>query len=90
MAYVIAGLFQTLFWFVVLGLALWVCRKLAPSLEVPLFKVNFIRGIGMLIRRGIARARGFRVALPDPSEQARSVTGSVESPSPDSSAPPRN
>ena len=66
MTYILAGLFQGLFWFVVLGTALWICRKIAPSLEVPLFKVNFIRGIAMLIRRALARLRGFRVSRRDP------------------------
>ena len=51
MSYFLAGLLQGVFWWLVLGVALWLVRKLAPSLEVPLFKVGVFDGIGILIRR---------------------------------------
>lgn len=70
MSYVIAGLLQGLFWLTILGLALWLCRRFAPSLEGPLFKVNFIRGAWMLIQSLIARIRGRRLVPHDPSTPA--------------------
>lgn len=71
MTYFLAGLLQGLFWFVVLGTALWVIRRIAPSLEVPLLRVNFLKGTAILIRRLVARVRGFRALPPDREGPAR-------------------
>jgi hypothetical protein len=38
MTYVLAGLVQGLFWWIALGLCLWLVRRFFPSLEVPLLQ----------------------------------------------------
>ena len=50
MSHFIAGLLQGLFWFVALGLSLRIVRKVAPSLETPLFNVGVFEGIAILAR----------------------------------------
>jgi hypothetical protein len=79
MSYVLAGLLQGLFWLITLSVALWLCRKIAPSLEVALFKVNFVRGIGIIGRKCLARLRGFQAEPPAPSKPAPTESGRGES-----------
>lgn len=53
MSYLIAGALGPIFWFIVLGTALWLVRKFTPKWERWLFA-----GVGALIASGIQRLQG--------------------------------
>jgi hypothetical protein len=69
--YILAGLLRGVFWLVVLGFGLWICRKLFPTWEGALFKVGAVEGIRMVIRRVLAAARRLHPEPPALEERAR-------------------
>lgn len=70
MSYVLAGLLQAVFWLLAMSMSLWLCRKIAPSLETAFFKVGAIEGMRMLIQRILRRRQGFQIEPLDPSALA--------------------